>query len=66
MQTRERFDEGRAAYVRGDFAASNRIFTELARGGSDRSATYFRDRAAAMASSTAIVEWDGIEHMEHK
>jgi len=66
MRTRELFETGRLAYVRGDFVEAQRIFTEIAAVGTDRPAVYFRDRAAFMASALDVIEWDGVEHMEAK
>jgi class 3 adenylate cyclase len=65
METKEQFDAARVAYTLGDFAEANRIFSELAANGTDKSAVYFRDRSTVMIDGH-VDAWDGVEQMETK
>ncbi len=64
MHTKEAFDLGHLAYVRGDFTEAHRYFDAIAQEKRDRAAAYYRDRSAIMASAVQTLTWDGIEHME--
>ena len=67
MRTLVTFEQGRAAYVAGDFEQAQRLFGDVAAGDErDHAAAYFRDRATVLASAVGAVQWDGIEHMESK
>jgi class 3 adenylate cyclase len=66
LRTLPLFEAGRRAYIRGDFTEAYELFAEICSDGSDRAATYFRDRAAVMAKAVGTIDWDGTEHMEIK
>jgi hypothetical protein len=42
------------------------IFAKICRGGTDRAATYFRDRSLVMVKAVGTIDWDGTEYMEIK
>lgn len=66
IHTMGAFELGRIAYASGEFTEAYRHFQAVAREKGDRAATYYRDRAAIMASAVQALDWDGVEHMESK
>ncbi len=67
QETKAVFELGRLAFARGDFEEALRLFRNIAAlEPRDRAATYYRDRAAVLASAPMGTPWDGVEHMESK
>ncbi|HEV8021100.1 MAG TPA: adenylate/guanylate cyclase domain-containing protein [Candidatus Lustribacter sp.] len=67
IRTLADFERARVAYETGDFASAERLFTDIANADRrDGAAEYFRERAATLRVTAALVSWDGIERMESK